>query len=106
MRQGHLRLIRQRKTHQEEIKKLKEQKRTSGKIILLCRKRQTLCKRQPREKANIKNGSEIIAINNLETEKLFKKYEPLITSDGYNTTYQKIFDGEKISFFFSLLNME
>ena len=34
---------------------------------------------------NIKNGSEIIAINNLEIEKLLKKYEPLITSDGYNT---------------------
>ena len=91
MRQGHLRLVPpEKKLTKKEIKKLKEQKGLLGRLSYYVENDKLYVKDNPEKVANIKNGSEIIAINNIEIEKLLKKYEPLITSDGYNTTYQNI----------------
>ena len=56
-------------------------------------------KDNPEKVANIKNGSEIIAINNLEIEKLLKNTNHL-SPVMVIIHLSKIFDGEKISYFF------
>lgn len=40
---------------------------------------------------NIKPGTEIVAINNIPVSEYVKKYRKLISSDGYNTTFQSYF---------------
>ena len=103
VRQGHLRLVPpEKKLTKKEIKKLKEQKGLLGRLSYYLENDKLYVKDNPEKVANIKNGSEIIAINNLEIEKLLKKYEPLITSDGYNTTYQKYSMARRFPTFFTV----
>ena len=75
LKKGHLRLVPKRKKLTKEIKNSRT-KRTSGKVILLCRKRQTLCKDNPEKSCQYQKQFKIIAINNLETEKLLKNTNP------------------------------
>ena len=103
VRQGHLRLVPpEKKLTKKEIKKLKEQKGLLGRLSYYVENDKLYVKDNPEKVANIKNGSDIIAINNLETKKLLKKYEPLITSDGYNTTYQKYSMARRFPTFFTV----
>lgn len=45
-------------------------------------------------------GSEIMSIDSVSTETILKKYNKLITSDGYNTTFFKHFLPKKFSTFY------
>ena len=92
----------EKKLTKKEIKKLKEQKGLLGRLSYYVENDKLYVKDNPEKVANIKNGSEIIAINNIEIEKLLKKYEPLITSDGYNTTYQKYSMARRFPTFFTV----
>jgi hypothetical protein len=38
---------------------------------------------------NLKVGTELLKINDVPVAEILNKYRPLVTSDGYNTTYQK-----------------
>jgi hypothetical protein len=51
---------------------------------------------------NLKVGTEILTINNVPVSQILEKYRPLVTSDGYNTTYQKYSLARRFNTYFTL----
>ncbi|MEJ5106738.1 S41 family peptidase [Chryseobacterium sp. MYb328] len=92
IREGHLSLrIPRKKFTKKEIKKLDQKKGLfsrfgyyiSGDQMYITENRDTI--------DNIQPGTEILSINNIPVSDYIKKYRSLISSDGYNTTFQPYF---------------
>lgn len=103
VREGHLRIVApEKKLTKKEIKKLKNQKGLLGRFSYYVENDQLYIKDNSEKIAGVKPGSEILSINKEPISHIFKKYKPLITSDGYNTTYQKYSLARRFPAFFTL----
>lgn len=92
IREGHLSLrIPRRKFTKKEVKKLDQKKGLfsrfeyyiSGDRMFITENRDSI--------ENIQPGTEILSINHIPVSDYIKKYRSLISSDGYNTTFQPYF---------------
>lgn len=90
VRQGHLNLmIPFKRLTKKEIKNLEKQKGLFSRYNFLLDEDKIYVKDNADKIPNMNVGTEILEINNENTADILKRYKPFITSDGYNTTYQK-----------------
>ena len=103
VREGHLRLIPlEKRFTKKETKKLKDQKGTLGRLNYVIENNHLYVKDNTEKVGNLKVGTEILTINNVPVSQILEKYRPLVTSDGYNTTYQKYSLARRFNTFFTL----
>lgn len=103
VREGHLRIVApEKKLTKKETKKLKNQKGLLGRFNYYVENDRLYIKDNSEKIAKIKPGTEILSIDNEPVSKIFEKYKPLITSDGYNTTYHKYSLARRFSTYFTL----
>ena len=103
VKEGHLRLVPlEKKLTRKEIKKLKNQKGLLGRFNYVIKGEQLYIKDNADKIANLKTGTEILKINDVPVSYILKKYKPLVTSDGENTTYHKYALARRFSTFFTL----
>ena len=103
IKEGHLRLVPlEKKLTRKETKKLKNQKGLLGRFNYVIKEEQLFIKDNPDKVANLKTGTEILKINDIPVSYILKKYKPLVTSDGENTTYHKYSLARRFSTFFTL----
>ena len=103
IKEGHLRLVPlEKKLTRKETKKLKNQKGLLGRFNYVIKEEQLFIKDNPDKVANLKTGTEILKINDVPVSYILKKYKPLVTSDGENTTYHKYSLARRFSTFFTL----
>ena len=92
IREGHLSLrIPAKKFNQKEIKVLKNKKGLFGRFEYHVEDNHLYIIENKDSIQNIKPGTEILSINNVSVADYLKKYRELISSDGYNTTFQKYY---------------
>lgn len=92
IREGHLSLkIPRKKFTKKEIKKLENEKGMFSRFEYYVSGDQMYIVQNPDSIENIKPGTEILSINNVPVSGYIKKYRNLISSDGYNTTFQPYF---------------
>lgn len=88
VRQGHLQLRPlSKKLERKERKKLKDQKGLFSRFGYYVDDEKLFIKDNAEKLYDIKPGSEILEINSVPSKEILDRYLPLITSDGYNTTY-------------------
>jgi hypothetical protein len=89
IREGHLALrIPAKKFNRKEIKVLKNKKGLFGRFEYFVEDNHLYIVENKDSVENIKPGTEIISINEIPVSDYLKKYRELISSDGYNTTFQ------------------
>lgn len=92
IREGHLSLrIPRKKFTQKEIKKLEHQKGLFSRFEYYVSDDRMYIVQNPDSIEHIKPGTEILSINNVPVSDYIKKYRNLVSSDGYNTTFQPYF---------------
>lgn len=90
VRQGHLNLmIPFKRLTKKEIKNLEKQKGLFSRYNFLLDEDKIFVKDNADKIPNMNVGTEILEIINENTSDILNRYKPFITSDGYNTTYQK-----------------
>jgi len=89
IREGHLALrIPAKKINRKETKVLKNKKGLFGRFDYFVEKDHLYIVENKDSVENIKPGTEIVSINEIQVSDYLKKYRELISSDGYNTTFQ------------------
>lgn len=92
IREGHLSLrIPRKKFTKKEIKKLENQKGLFSRFEYYISNDQMYIIQNNDSIEDIQPGTEILSINNVPISNYIKKYRSLISSDGYNTTFQPYF---------------
>ncbi|MGE8431334.1 S41 family peptidase [Chryseobacterium joostei] len=92
IREGHLSLRMPRKKFtKKEIKKLEHKKGLFSRFEYYISNDQMYIIQNNDSIENIQPGTEILSINNVPVSEYIKKYRSLISSDGYNTTFQPYF---------------
>ncbi|QIY89592.1 S41 family peptidase [Chryseobacterium gallinarum] len=92
VREGHLSLrIPRRKFSKKEIKKLEHTKGLFSRFEYYISGNRMYIIQNPDSIENIKPGTELISINNVPVADYITKYRKLISSDGYNDTFQPYF---------------
>lgn len=92
IREGHLSLRMPRKKFtKKEIKKLEHKKGLFSRFEYYISNDQMYIIQNNDFIENIQPGTEILSINNVPVSDYIKKYRSLISSDGYNTTFQPYF---------------
>ncbi|PWN67516.1 S41 family peptidase [Chryseobacterium oncorhynchi] len=92
IREGHLSLRMPRKKFtKKEIKKLEHKKGLFSRFEYYISNDQMYIIQNNDSIENIQPGTEILSINNVPVSDYIKKYRSLISSDGYNTTFQPYF---------------
>lgn len=103
VKEGHLRLVPlEKKLTKKETKRLKNQKGTLGRLNYVIEDHRLYIKDNAEKIGNLKVGTEILKINDVPVTQILEKYRPLVTSDGYNTTYHKYSLARRFNTFFSL----
>lgn len=103
VKEGHLRLVPlEKKFTKKETKKLKNQKSTLGRMNYVIENNHLYIKDNVDKVGNLKIGTEILKINDVPVSHILEKYSPLVTSDGYNTTYHKYSLARRFATFFTL----
>ncbi|MBW7674839.1 S41 family peptidase [Chryseobacterium chendengshani] len=92
IREGHLSLkIPMKKFSRKEIKMLKNKKGLFGRFEYHVEKDHLYIIKNKDSVENIIPGTEILSINKIPVSDYLKKYRELISSDGYNTTFQNYY---------------
>ncbi|WP_332453796.1 S41 family peptidase [Chryseobacterium aquaticum] len=92
IREGHLSLgIPMKKFSKKEIKALKNKKGLLGRFEYYVENDRLYITENKDSVEHIKPGTEILSINNVPISDYMKKYRPLISSDGYNTTFHNYY---------------
>lgn len=92
IREGHLSLrIPRQKFTKKEIKTLEQKKGLFSRFEYYISGDQMYITENRDSIVNIQPGTEILSINNIPVSDYIKKYRNLISSDGYNTTFQPYF---------------
>ncbi|WP_415327743.1 S41 family peptidase [Chryseobacterium sp. MMS23-Vi53] len=92
IREGHLSLrIPRKKLSKKEIKELENKKAMFSRFEYFVKDDRLFIIRNPDSLENIKPGTEVLAINDIPVSEYLKKYRQLVSSDGYNTTFQSYF---------------
>ncbi|MGK6340658.1 S41 family peptidase [Chryseobacterium sp. DT-3] len=92
IREGHLSLkIPIKKFTKKEIKTLENKKGMFSRFEYYLQDDRLFIIENKDSIENIKPGTEILAINNVPVSEYIKKYRQLVSSDGYNTTFQSYF---------------
>ena len=92
IREGHLSLRMPRKKFtKKEIKNLEHKKGLFSRFEYYISNDQMYIIQNNDSIENIQPGTEILSINNVPVSDYIKKYRSLISSDGYNTTFQPYF---------------
>lgn len=92
IREGHLSLrIPRKKFTKKEIKTLEQKKGLFSRFGYYISGDQMYITENRDSIENIEPGTEILSINNIPVSDYIKKYRNLISSDGYNTTFQPYF---------------
>lgn len=92
IREGHLSLrIPRKKFTRREIKTLEQKKGMFSRFEYYIKDNQLFIIENKDSIENIKPGTEVLSINNIPVSVYIKKYRELISSDGYNTTFQSYF---------------
>ncbi|MFT3920268.1 S41 family peptidase [Cloacibacterium sp.] len=103
VREGHLRLVPlEKKLTKKETKKLKNQKGLLNRFNYVIQDNHLYLKDNAENVGNLKVGTELLKINNVPVAEILNKYRPLVTSDGYNTTYQKYSLARRFNTYFTL----
>lgn len=103
VREGHLRLVPlEKRLTKKETKRLKNQKGTLGRFNYAIEGNRLYLKDNAEKVGSLKVGTEILKINDVPVTQILEKYRPLVTSDGYNTTYQKYSLARRFNPFFTL----
>lgn len=90
VRQGHLNLIiPSKRLTRKEIKNLEKQKGLFSRYNFILDGDKLYVKDNADKIPNMNVGTEILEINDEKVSTILERYQPFITSDGYNTTYQK-----------------
>lgn len=88
VRQGHLRILpMQKRLTQKEINGLKKQKGLLSPFNYVVEGQRIFVKDNPDKIAGMNVGTEILKIDGIPVRDLLEKYRPLISSDGFNTTF-------------------
>ncbi|WP_045498132.1 S41 family peptidase [Chryseobacterium sp. StRB126] len=92
IREGHLSLrVPRKKFTKKEIKNLEQKKGLFGRFGYYISGDQMYITENKDSIENIQPGTEILSIDNVPVSEYIKKYRNLISSDGYNTTFQPYF---------------
>lgn len=92
IREGHLSLrIPAKKFSKKEIKALKNKKGLFGRFEYYVSDNHLYIVENKDSIQNIQPGTEILSINDIPVSDYLKKYRQLISSDGYNTTFQNYY---------------
>lgn len=92
IREGHLALrIPRKKFTKKEIKTLDHKKGMFSRFEYHIEGNHLYIVENKDSIENIKPGTEVLAINNIPVSDYIKKYKKLISSDGFNTTFQSYF---------------
>ena len=92
IREGHLSLgIPMKRFSKKEIKALKNKKGLFGRFEYYVENDRLYITENKDSVEQIKPGTEILSINNIAVSDYMKKYRPLISSDGYNTTFHNYY---------------
>ena len=103
VREGHLRLVPlEKKLTKKETKKLKNQKGLLSRFNYVIQDNHLYLKDNAENVGNLKVGTELLKINDVPVAEILNKYRPLVTSDGYNTTYQKYSLARRFNTYFTL----
>lgn len=103
VREGHLRLVPlEKKLTKKETKKLKNQKGLLSRFNYVIQDNHLYIKDNAENVGNLKVGTELLKINDVPVAEILNKYRPLVTSDGYNTTYQKYSLARRFNTYFTL----
>lgn len=103
VREGHLRLVPlEKKLTKKETKKLKNQKGLLSRFNYVIQDNHLYIKDNAENVGNLKIGTELLKINDVPVAEILNKYRPLVTSDGYNTTYQKYSLARRFNTYFTL----
>ena len=103
VREGHLRLVPlEKKLTKKETKKLKNQKGLLSRFNYVIQDNHLYLKDNAENVGNLKTGTELLKINDVPVAEILNKYRPLVTSDGYNTTYQKYSLARRFNTYFTL----
>ena len=103
VREGHLRLVPlEKKLTKKETKKLKNQKGLLSRFNYVIQDNHLYLKDNAENIGNLKVGTELLKINDVPVTEILNKYRPLVTSDGYNTTYQKYSLARRFNTYFTL----
>lgn len=90
VRQGHLRLYPyEKRLTKKQINHLKKQKGLLGRFNFVVQKNQIFVKDNADKIPNMNVGTEILKIKDIPVAELLRQYDPIVNSDGYNTTFQK-----------------
>lgn len=103
VREGHLRLVPlEKKLTKKETKKLKNQKGLLSRFNYVIQDNHLYIKDNAENVGNLKIGTELLKINDVPVTEILNKYRPLVTSDGYNTTYKKYSLARRFNTYFTL----
>lgn len=92
IREGHLSLrIPRKKFTQKEIKGLEHKKGMFSRFEYYVKDDHLFIVENKDSIENIKPGTEILTINDIPVSEYLKKYRQLVSSDGFNTTFQPYF---------------
>ncbi|MGG5208024.1 S41 family peptidase [Chryseobacterium sp. MIQD13] len=92
IREGHLSLrIPRKQLTKKQIKVLEHKKGMFSRFEYYIKDNRLFIIQNKDSIENIKPGTEVLAINNIPVSEYVKKYRELISSDGYNTTFQPYF---------------
>lgn len=92
IREGHLALrIPRKKFSKKEIKSLEHKKGMFSRFEYYIKDNRLFIVQNKDSIAHIKPGTEILSINHIPVSEYIKKYRSLISSDGYNDTFQPYF---------------
>jgi len=90
--EGHLSLrIPRRKFTKNEIKKLEHKKGMFSRFEYYVENNRLFIVENKDSIENIKPGTEVLTINDIPVSEYLKKYRKLVSSDGFNTTFQSYF---------------
>lgn len=105
VRQGHLNLIIPfKRLTKKEIKNLEKQKGLFSRYNFVLDGDKIFVKDNADKVPNMNVGIEILEINDEKSTDLLVKYRPFITSDGYNSTYQKYAMARRWATYFTVEN--
>lgn len=105
VREGHLRLVPpEKRLTRKELKKLENQKGLFSRMNYVLDGRRIFVKDNADKFENIKVGTEILAIKGIPVDEYLQRYEKIVNSDGYNTTFQKYSMARRWPVFFTLEN--
>lgn len=105
IKEGHLGLkIPSKRYTKKELKNLELQKGLFGRMNYVVNENRIFVKDNADKFENIKVGTEILKIKDQPVKEYLDKYSPLITSDGFNTTYQKYAMARRWPIYFTIEN--